>query len=277
MIIKKIVMGLMLGSMALFFIWQNNAISLRKINYTNPKIPQEFKGYTIAHVSDLHNKAFGKDQERLLKKVRASSPDMIVVTGDLIDRRRYNLDTAMVFIRGAVEIAPLYFVSGNHEAWSGDYDNISRQLEKAGAHILDDDKIKLVKGKGTIEILGLSDPAFLTNSHRDETDLSHLKQALIALSNDQVIQILLSHRPELFDLYADANIDLILSGHAHGGQVRLPFLGGLVAPNQGLLPHYTTGPYTKGESTLLVSRGLGNSIIPLRIFNRPELVIVRLK
>ncbi|HHX59522.1 MAG TPA: metallophosphoesterase [Epulopiscium sp.] len=261
----------------LFCINQNNSITITKIDYENNKIPQEFEGYTIVHISDLHNKAFGKKQERLLKKIRRSSPDIIVITGDLIDRRNYDLDTAMIFAKGAIEIAPVYYVSGNHEAWSGDYENISKQLRNVGVHVLDDTKAEIVKGKGTLEILGLSDPDFLTSSYIDGTNLSHLKETLINLGDDSVFQILLSHRPELFDLYAGENMDLIFSGHAHGGQVRLPFVGGLVAPDQGLFPKYTSGSYIQKKSTLIVSRGLGNSIIPLRLFNRPEIIVVTLK
>lgn len=259
---------------SIFCLWQNNAITTTEINYCNNKIPDGFNGYRIVHISDLHNKKFGKNQERLLREIRAVSPDIIVVTGDLIDRRKYDLDTAMVFINGVVKIAPVYYVSGNHEAWSGDYKNISNNLLSCGVQILDDNKVELIKGGGKIEILGVSDPDFLTSDYMYGTNSSKLKEHLKRLSDDSVFQILLSHRPELFDLYADKNIDLIFSGHAHGGQFRIPCVGGLVAPDQGLFPEYTSGAYTQNQSTLIVSRGLGNSIVPIRIFNRPEIVLV---
>lgn len=263
--------------LSLFFIWQNNDITTTKIDYSNPKIPNEFHGYTIVQISDLHNKEFGKNQEHLLKKIRASSPDIIVVTGDLIDRRKYDLDTAIIFIKGAMKIAPVYYVSGNHEAWSGDYNNISQKLLSYGVQILDDNKVKLIKTEAMIEILGLSDPDFLTSNYMGGTNSSKLEEHLAGLSDDSVFQVLLSHRPELFDLYANENIDIIFSGHAHGGQFRIPFIGGLVAPDQGLFPKYTSGIYKQNKSTLIVSRGLGNSIIPVRIFNRPEIVVVTLQ
>lgn len=272
-----LVVAFVIASMSFFCVWQNNDITTTYINYSNTKIPHEFDGYRIVHISDLHNKQFGKNQERLLKKIRAISPDIIVVTGDLIDRRKYDLATAMIFIEGAMKIAPVYYVSGNHEAWSGDYENISRKLLSCGVQILDDNKVKLIKGRAEIEILGLSDPDFLTSSYMDGTNSSKLEEHLMRLSDDSVFQILLSHRPELFDLYANENIDLIFSGHAHGGQFRIPFVGGLIAPDQGLFPKYTSGAYTQNQSTLIVSRGLGNSIIPIRIFNRPEIVVVTLQ
>lgn len=273
---RAVIIALFIGVIMLFFIWQNNDIIVTQVNYTNTKISKEFEGYTIAHISDLHNKGFGNNQKNLLKKIQGTSPDIIVITGDLIDRRKYDLDTAMVFIHGAMDIAPVYYVSGNHEAWSGDYENIRNQLQSSGVQILDDHKVELIKGAGTIEILGLSDPAFLTSNYMDKTNLSTLKKQLITLSDNSAFQILLSHRPELFDVYANEQIDLIFSGHAHGGQFRLPFIGGLIAPNQGLFPKYTSGVYTQNESTLVVSRGLGNSILPVRIFNRPEILVVTL-
>lgn len=272
-----IIVAFSIASMSLFCIWQNNGITTTQFDYSNSKIPDEFNGYTIVQISDLHNKEFGKNQERLLQKVRMISPDIIVVTGDLIDRRKYNLDTAIIFITGAMKIAPVYYVSGNHEAWSGDYKNISHRLLSCGVQILDDKKVKLIKGEVKIEMLGLSDPDFLTSDYMDGTNSFKLKEQLMRLSNDSGFQILLSHRPELIDLYANENIDLIFSGHAHGGQIRIPFIGGLVAPDQGLFPKYTSGAYTQNQSTLFVSRGLGNSVIPVRIFNRPEIVAVTLQ
>ena len=272
-----IIVAFIIAILSLFCVWQNNDITTTQIAYSNAKIPDEFNGYTIVQISDLHNKEFGKDQGRLLQKVKAISPDIIVVTGDLVDRRKYDLDTAIAFIKGAMEIAPVYFVSGNHEAWSGDYKNISQSLLSCGVKILDDNKVKFIKNEANIEILGLSDPDFATSNYMEGTKSSKLKEQLMVLSDDSVFQILLSHRPELIDVYANENIDLIFSGHAHGGQIRIPFIGGLVAPDQGLFPKYTSGTYTQNQSTLVVSRGLGNSIIPVRIFNRPEIVVVTLQ
>jgi predicted MPP superfamily phosphohydrolase len=276
---RPVLLGIafIIAIVSLFCVWQNNDITTTQITYNNAKIPMEFNGYSIVQISDLHNKEFGKNQGRLLQKVKAISPDIIVVTGDLVDRRKYDLDTAMIFIKGAVDIAPIYFVSGNHEAWSGDYKNISQRLLSCGVTILDDNKVKLIKDEAKIEILGLSDPDFSTSSYMEGTNSSKLKEQLRILSDDSVFQILLSHRPELIDVYASENIDMIFSGHAHGGQIRIPFIGGLVAPDQGLFPKYTSGVYTQNKSTLLVSRGLGNSIIPVRIFNRPEIVVVTLQ
>lgn len=271
-----IIVFIMIGAL-LFILWQNNDIVTSKIDYSNSKLPKEFNGYKIVHISDLHNKRFGKGQKRLLKKVKAACPDIIVVTGDLIDRRRYDLETALIFINGAMKIAPVYYVPGNHEAWSGQYDNIKYELSSLGVEVLDDVKMELTEGKGKIEILGLSDPAFLTDSYSKGTNLSKLEENLINMSDYSIFQILLCHRPELFHLYVNANIEITFSGHAHGGQFRLPFIGGLIAPCQGFFPKYTSGVHEEKQSTLVISRGLGNSIIPIRIFNRPEIIVLTLE
>jgi hypothetical protein len=273
----KIKIALVLLFLFIFFTWQNNSITTSQIKITNNQIPGAFDGFTIVQVSDLHNKVFRSNQSSLLKTVIEASPDIIVITGDLVDRRKYNLDDAMLFVDGAVRIAPVYFVSGNHEAWSGEYDEISNRLVAAGVIILEDEKIKLDRNGETVELLGLSDPDFFTSTYLEGTKYSNLEKSLIEMSDESVFQILLSHRPELFELYVNSNIDLIFSGHAHGGQFRLPRIGGLIAPDQGFLPEYTSGSYKEKQSTMVVSRGLGNSIIPVRIFNRPEIVVVTLK
>jgi len=260
-----------------FCIWQNNSIVVSSSDYYSPKIPSDFNDFKIVQISDLHNKMFGEDQSKLLSQVDSLSPDIIIVTGDLIDRRGFDLDIAMYFINGAVDIAPTYYVSGNHEAWSGEYSQITDRLMEAGIYIMDDTALELLKGSSTIQILGLSDPDFLTSDYMDGTKTSKLEEQLKQWSRNDKFKILLSHRPELFDLYRENNIDLIFSGHAHGGQFRIPLVGGLVAPDQGLLPQYTSGSYSNESSTMFISRGLGNSIIPIRIFNRPEIVAVTLK
>ena len=261
----------------LFVFWQNNSLVISEHDYINESLPSDFDGFKIAHISDLHNKSFGKDQIRLLEKLKGVSPDMIVITGDLIDRRKYDLDLAMMFIEGAVDVAPVYYVSGNHEAWSGEFSLIKESLLSAGVSVLDNEKLKITKGHSWINILGVSDPDFLTSSYIDGTNISDMSKKLEQWSAEQGFKILLSHRPELLDLYSHNKMDLIFTGHAHGGQFRIPLMGGLVAPDQGLFPEFTSGLHTRGSSTMFISRGLGNSIVPIRIFNRPEIIAVTLK
>ena len=260
-----------------FCIWQNNSIVVSNFVYHNSKLPVDFNNNKIVHISDLHNKMFGEEQSKLLNQIENLSPDIVIVTGDLVDRRKFDLDTAMWFIKAAVKIAPTYYVSGNHEAWSGQYSQIKQQLNDVGVYIMDDTALDLSIGSSTIQLLGLSDPDFYTSDYLEGTDTSNLEEQLGQWSDSDKFQLLLTHRPELFDLYCENKIDLIFAGHAHGGQVRLPFIGGLFAPDQGLFPKYTSGRYSKRSSTMYVSRGLGNSIAPIRVFNRPEIVVVTLK
>ena len=269
--------GIGILMLAIFIYWQNNGITVTKSEYMNAKIPKDFHDYTIVQVSDLHNKRFGKNQSKLLSKLDSLSPDMIVVTGDLIDRRKFDLDVATEFISGALQIAPVYYVPGNHEAWSGEYAAIREALEDAGVTVLDNTKVTLTQGDGSMSILGVNDPAFLTPSYSAKPlDTSYMMEQLKEWCDSDDFKILLSHRPELLDLYARNNMDLIFTGHAHGGQIRLPFIGGILAPDQGLLPKYTSGRHVKDSSTMFVSRGLGNSIFPIRIGNLPEIVVVTL-
>ncbi|MDY6226924.1 MAG: metallophosphoesterase [Clostridium sp.] len=272
-----IIIVLFVVAFCIFCIWQNNSIVISSFNYSSYEVQKDFDNFNIVQISDLHNKVFGKEQDPLLKKVKSLSPDIIVITGDLVDRRRYNLENAMYFIDKAIKIAPIYYVSGNHEAWSYKYSEVRNKLIKAGVHIIDDERIAIKKNNSIINILGLSDPAFVTSIYLNETDTSKIEENLLNWASLESFKILLSHRPELFHLYSSSNMDIVFSGHVHGGQIRIPFIGGLIAPNQGFFPKYTSGSYNSDKTTMFVSRGLGNSLFPIRIFNRPEIISVTLK
>lgn len=251
--------------------WKRNKIDVTYLEYRNNKIPAGFDGYTILHISDLHNREFGHNQIQLIQCTKEISPDVIVITGDLIDRNRTDINAAMMYISKAVSIAPVFFVSGNHEKKSGVYNKLCDRLKKAHVMILDDTSTILEKNGDKIALLGLKDPAFCW--------LETFENKLIGISNDAKadFKTLLTHRSEKMPLYMKHNIDLVFSGHSHGGQIRIPLIGGLYAPGQGIFPKYTCGLYVKGNTSMVVSRGLGNSIFPLRILNRPELVVLELK
>ena len=270
-----LIMVFIIGVSAYFF-WGNNNIQITEFDYANPKIPVEFDGYTIAQVSDLHNKMFGKNQEDILKKLRTAQPDIIVITGDVIDRRRYDLDIALDFVKGAVKIAPVYYVTGNHEAWLADFEITKTWLIERGAIFMDDSEVILSKDNASIKLLGVSDPDFLTKEYAQGNDVTKMTKQLTKWSDDDGFKILLSHRPELIHLYSENNMDLVFAGHAHGGQVRIPLVGGVIAPDQGFFPKYTSGSYVQDDTTMYVSRGLGNSLFPLRINDNPEIVVVKL-
>lgn len=256
--------------LAAFLYWQDNGLMLTKMTYEGD-VPKAFDGYKILQVADLQNKVFGRDQAPLLKKINASSPDIIVITGDLLDRHegRTDVDSAIGFIQEIKNIAPVYFVSGNHEHQSGEWDILLEELIEAGVTVLDNGKSIFEKDGETITILGLADKS--VNQYYDK-----MLHTLMAGQEDS-FNILLSHRPELFETYVKENIDLAFTGHAHGGQIIIPFLRqGIFAPHQGFFPKYTEGMHEKDGTVMVVSRGLGNSSFPFRIFNRPELIEVTL-
>lgn len=238
---------------------------LTKYQLPLPTLPRGFEGFSITLISDLH----GQVADSLLSLLRRSRPELIAITGDLVDSRRQELQAALAFVRETASIAPCYYAPGNHESRLPQYPALVSQLQQAGVTLLDDREILLSRDGSHIRLLGLLDPAFPGGMER-------VQRVLETAGRNQDFQLLLSHRPELFPLYARNGFDLILSGHAHGGQVRIPGVGGLYAPGQGLFPKWDGGVYTQWGSTLVVSRGLGNSAAPLRICNPPELVSLTL-
>lgn len=256
--------------------WGNAALELNTYTISSRGLPDVFDGYRIAQVSDLHNAEFGDGNQRLLDMLREAEPDMIAITGDLIDSRKTNIAVALAFAEEAVRIAPCYYVSGNHEARVPEYRELKAGLEAAGVTVLDDARVEIEISGNSITIIGVNDPSFLADYLTSDAAVMDRKLSELS-SEDASFTILLSHRPELFDTYAAHDMDLVLTGHAHGGQFRLPLIGGLIAPNQGLFPKYDDGLYSEGNTNMIVSRGLGNSIIPFRFNNRPEVVLIELK
>ena len=260
---------------AIWVIIGNCHVGVTRYTVESNRIPAAFDYFKIAVISDLHNAEFGTDNSRLLKLTEDEDPDMIAVTGDLIDSNRTDIRIAEKIIDQIVDIAPCYYVTGNHEAWIGaEYQELEETLLDKGVIVLHDKTVKLVRDDESIQIAGLEDPAFSEEAVANGEEL--LKSRLKDMEIDDSFCILLSHRPEIFDAYVSMDIDLVLSGHAHGGQFRLPFIGGLIAPDQGILPEYDAGEYMEDNTTMIVSRGLGNSIVPIRFNNDPELVIVEL-
>lgn len=264
--------------LVLWTVWGNTALMVNTTIVSSDRIPVEFSGYGIAQVSDLHNAEFGTGNIKLLQIISENTPDIIVITGDLVDMNHTNIDIALDFAKNAIQIAPVYYVNGNHEAGLSQYDKLKEGLEAVGVIVLEDEVIQLNHNGSTLTLIGLSDPNYaIRNDVFDETPAMVSTKLSGLQENENGYTILLSHRPELFETYVSCGMDLVFSGHAHGGQFRLPFIGGLVAPNQGLFPKYDAGLYTDGTTNMIVSRGIGNSIIPIRFNNRPEVVLVELR
>lgn len=260
-------------------IWRSNAL-LQVSSYTvcDPALPAAFDGFSVVHLSDLHGKRFGEEQQKLLSELAALSPDLIVITGDIVDSTSETDErqAAEELVRGATQFAPVYFVSGNHESGS-DYSLLREALWEAGAFVLENESVLLSAEDGSaLQLVGLSDPGFLYSEDPALTNAA-VRRTLEPFSGYDGFSILLAHRPDYFHVYAGAGMNLTLSGHTHGGQIRLPFLGGILAPGQGFFPEYLDGAYFSGDSEMIISRGLGSTAIPIRFFNRPEIVQVTLR
>ena len=272
-----IVSLLVLICLAAWTIWGNTALEVNEYEIVSDRIPQGFAGFRIAQVSDLHNAEFGEGNKNLIRLLSQTDPDLIVITGDLIDSRHTDIEIALEFARQAITIAPVYYVSGNHEARVGEYEDLKMGLAEAGVIVLEDQKVQITREGESITLMGIDDPSFQEDYLFGDA-VSVTSSALSELQNESdCYTVLLAHRPELFETYVDAGVNLVFSGHAHGGQFRLPFVGGLVAPNQGFFPEYDAGLFSEGSTTMIVSRGVGNSIIPIRFNNRPEIVVAELK
>jgi len=275
---KKKIICVLAGILLVLIVWTawgNTSLELNTYTISSRELPDAFDNYRIAQVSDLHNAKFGDGNQRLLEILREAEPDMIAITGDLIDSRKTNIAVALAFAKEAVKIASCYYVSGNHEARVSEYQDLKTGLEEAGVTVLDDAQVKIEVSGESITVIGVNDPSFHADYLTSDAEVMDRKLSELS-SEDAGFTILLSHRPELFDTYVAHDMDLVLTGHAHGGQFRLPLIGGLVAPNQGLFPKYDAGLYSEGDTNMIVSRGIGNSIIPVRFNNRPEVVLIEL-
>lgn len=255
--------------------YENTKLQVSNHHITYDKIPDDFDNYKIVQISDFHNTKSKILSNNLIKEIDGQKPNIIVLTGDFIDSGRTDIDTAISFIKRINNIAPIYFVSGNHEASMSNYLELREQLEENQVIILDNKTEVLKIKEAEINLIGINDPRMahekvVSDSEIVKTELDN------AQYDDSKYSILLSHRPELIDTYMERELDLVLAGHAHGGQIRIPFIGGIVAPNQGLFPEYTSGIFVKKHTLMIVSRGIGNSILPFRINNKPELVVITL-
>ena len=235
-------------------------------------LPQAFEGLRIVQLSDLHNVVFKDGNAKLIALVEQAEPDMIFITGDMLDSRRTDTQAALRVADKVVGIAPTYYVPGNHEARLSEYGEFEGSLEKLGVTVLRNSAVSVERDGEAISIAGVDDPDFL------DADGGEAAMNVMLNQFDTVgCTLLLSHRPELFDVYADKGIALAFSGHVHGGQIRLPLLGGLYGPHQGFFPEYDGGLYYKEDSAMIVSRGIGNSIFPFRVNNDPEVVLAILE
>lgn len=285
--IKSALVLLIVIALLLFCSYQNRHLETTYYTYKAEQLGADLEGYRIVQISDLHNVKFGKNNQKLVDRIRECEPDMIVLTGDLVDSNHTNVDRAVQFEDEIVKICPVYYVTGNHEYWleKSEYDELMDGLVSAGVVILDNQVVEISRGDAKFRLVGLDDrsladgtlEALLSDeSIRNNQAEQKEETADNEDSGEKELTVVLAHEPQYLARYAGTGVDLVLSGHAHGGQFRLPFVGGIVAPDQGFLPEYTAGEYYMNGTEMIVSRGLGNSVIPVRLFNYPEIVCVDL-
>jgi len=233
----------------------------------------------MAVIADLHSTMYGDNQKVLIKAIRAQNPDIILLVGDIADDEVPHDGTRQLLSVIGSEY-PCYYVSGNHEYWTGEADSIKKMISSYGVTILAGETKTITINNQKIQLGGVDDPEGFGDSPYVDGDVrkgwKEQFETCRAATANGVYFILLTHRPELVEQYRNSGFDLILAGHSHGGQVRIPeLLNGLIAPNQGFFPQYAGGHYQLDTTTMIVSRGLSRSRLP-RIFNPPELVMVEL-
>ncbi len=249
-------------------------IRLKVVHYTIDSVKVE-RPVRLALLTDLHSQDFAKNQAELFTLLDAEAPDLVLMAGDIFDDVIAH-DNTIITLRELATRYPCYYVSGNHEYWSNQVDALKKIVKDNDITVLEGDTAQFEVNGQTVEISGIDDPAidFYTDDKRSYAE----QLAQVSAYKTDHYHILIAHRPERIDDYLKGHFDLILAGHAHGGQWRIPYLlNGLYAPNQGLFPRYAGGRYNFGSKVFIVSRGLTHTSTRLpRIFNRPELVIIDL-
>lgn len=270
----------------LFIKYNISSIETKIYNVENKKIPIEFDGYSIIQVSDLHSEVFGKNNRKLLKKIDDLKPDIVVITGDLIDGENNNYQVALDFMDELIKKYKVYYIIGNHEQksllkkYKSQYEKYFQTLYKKDFVFLDNKSVKIKRGESYINLYGLTVPyecyRYLFDD-KQNIDLNKNDIDNLLGKADTNYNILLAHTPFYFDEYVKWGADLILSGHVHGGIIRIPFVGGLLSPNRKFFPKYDLGSYIKNKSEMIVSKGLGGSKVLIRVNCRPEIVNIILK
>lgn len=273
--------------MYLYTKYNVNTLEVTKYVVENKKVPKEFDGYNIVQISDLHSKLFGENNKKLIQKIKSLNPDIVVVTGDLIDGENNNYNVALDFMKEISKLYRVYYIIGNHEQkslikkYKDEYKDYFNKLHQIDFVNLDNNKVEIVKGDSNINLYGLTVPYscykyLFDNQETTSIDIDFLEEKLGKVDREQ-FNILLAHTPFYFDEYEKWGADLTLCGHVHGGIVRLPIVGGLLSPDRKFFPKYDLGEYIKNKSTMIVSKGLGGSKVLIRVNCKPEIVNIKLK
>ena len=274
-IILIIIATAIILTFAIFFYDSNARIVVTEYQLYYSNLPEAFDGYRIVVLADIHGNEFGRNNERLIAYVIEAAPDIITIPGDLIDEYGStfrHLEVALTLVSKLVEIAPTYFVTGNHDWSSGELPALLSMLESFGVIILQNDYVLLESDSQSIILAGTDDPNGPADMIKPGQLVSEIKE-----KHEDSFFIMLEHRNYNLPLYSELGVDLVISGHSHGGIIRLPFTDGLLATRFYFFPSYASGVNTMDSTNMVVSRGLGSSFMWMRLFNNPEVVVVELR
>ena len=269
-ILIKLVAALLIICAALLLLGKYG-LSVTRYTLPSDRLPDSFEGFRIVQLSDLHGSEFGADNKRLVRAVADESPDIIVMTGDFIGKNQNYLPGLKILVDQLVTIAPVYFVSGNHDWASGEIEDLADMLANAGVTYLKNEYLPLTRGGESILLCGVEDP----NGRADMIRPDELVDIINKDFPDSFV-VLLGHRNYWITKYPELKVDIIFCGHSHGGIIRIPGVGGLLGTSGELLPRYDAGLFESGRYVMIVSRGLGNSISVPRFANTPEIVTLTL-
>lgn len=253
-----------------------NCIEVSYYDIFSEKIGDDFNNAKILHISDLHSKEFGQNSINLINEVNKINPDYVFITGDMVNATDTDFSVFLNFAQSIAGKYECYFIVGNHELdlSNKDYDDIISLIESYGITVLDNEKMELIKGNDKINLYGLwYNVRFYMATDQLTSDII---TTIIGKDDEETFDILLTHNPKYFEVYNEWGADLTLSGHVHGGMIRLPFVGAVFAPERTLFPKYSEGKYESDNSSMIVSRGLGRGTNGFRLFNRPELGVITL-
>lgn len=251
--------------------WNNFVIQTEQVHIQLENLPSSFDGFRIVSITDLHGREFDEDNTYLLSSVRQLQPDIICISGDLFDERS-ELSVLQPLVSGLCEIAPTFYVTGNHEWQKSGLRKILSELESYGATVLQNEYTVLCRGEERLVVAGVNDPCGPYDQKTPQELVKEIRQ-----KEEDACIVMLSHRNDELAMWSELGVDLVLSGHCHGGVVRLPFVGGVFGTNRELFPEYDAGLYEQNGTQLYVSRGLGYSNVRLRLFNRPHLPLLILQ
>lgn len=268
--------SLVLLSALIYF--DNTLIKVSHYEIKSDKIPKEFDKFKIIHLSDLHNYGFKSYYIKLIQKINNENPSIIVMTGDMVNKYDRDFEKFLKLAEVLSKKYDIYYIVGNHEKRlrKDDLSLLIKKLHELGIKVLGDEKITIMREKASINIYGLDIPLSYYKIKNRSSNIYEVVNAVLNNCSEKEYNILLAHNPLYFEEYIKHNVDLILSGHVHGGMIRLPFIGALLSPERKFFPKYSSGVYAINNKKLIVSRGLGHSKPGIRLFNMPEILSITL-